>query len=533
MPPVLLASLTVPDWAMIGLYFAMLAATGYLFSRKEQRDTTDYFLAGRRMPVWAVAVSIVATSMSAVSFIGVPGGSYTGNLTYLATNLGMILAAIVVATVFIPAFYREGVGSIYALLHTRFGPRAMQAASLAFLVGRVFASGARIFAGAIPVSFVIFGVDGAMEVQNLLAAIAVMTAVGIGYTFVGGIASVIWTDVIQMAVLLSAAAIAIGIIVARIDAPFGEVWQALSTGGPEGGSKLQLLDLSLDPTAPFGLAAAIIGFTFMGIGSYGTDQDLVQRMLTCKDSSRGARSVIFGILLGIPSVAVFLVVGLLLWVFYQRPDLIGAAPSEAPAGDRDVFLSFILMELPPGVPGLMLAGLFAAGLSSLNSAINAMSSAAINDFYLRWRPGRPDRHYVMVGRLFVLAFGLLLGLFAAVCVFWQSRDAETGGTLLTFALSVMTFAYSGLIGVFFTALLTRRGTSASVIAALIAGFLIILLLQPAFWKDEIAALDAGAEIGGVGSAIAWLASIAFAWKLTLASGVCFVIAAAPKGGHRP
>ncbi|MEO1717859.1 MAG: sodium/solute symporter [Planctomycetota bacterium] len=527
MPTATLATFFALDWAVLAGYFLLLAGTGYLFSRREQKSTDDYFLAGRRMPTWAVAVSIVATSMSAASFVGVPQQGYTGDLTYLSTNLGMIIAAVIVALVFIPAFYRAGVSSIYALLADRFSPAAMRAASLAFLVGRVMASGARIYIGAIPLSLVLFGIERGMEPGNLLIAIAVLTAVGITYTFIGGIASVIWTDVIQMAVLLSAALIAIVVILSRIEAPWADVIGVLRAGGENRADKLTLFDTNPDPRLPFGLLTATIGFAVMGIGSYGTDQDLVQRMLTCKDAKAGSRSVITGILLGIPSVLVFLVVGLLLFVYYQRPDLIGAAaPGGLPADDRQVFLEFILKELPAGVPGLMMAGLFAAGLSSLNSAINAMSSSMVSDFYRHARPDRPPGHYVLVGRIGVVGFGLILGSFAVLCVFWQAASADRGGTLLTFALRVMTFAYSGLVGVFLAALLTKRGNTASVIASLIAGFVLVLGMEEAVW---VALLGNDEPLP---KKLELLTSLAFAWKLTAAAAISFGIAVLPSGKPR-
>ncbi|MEL6497114.1 MAG: sodium/solute symporter [Planctomycetota bacterium] len=524
MPIGTLATFFVLDWAVLAGYFVLLAATGYVFSRREQRTTDDYFLGGRRMPIWAVAVSIVATSMSAASFVGVPQQGYAGDLTYLSTNLGMIIAAVVVALVFIPAFYRAGVSSIYGLLADRFSPAAMRAASLAFLAGRVMASGARIYIGAIPLSLVLFGIEDGMDPANLLTAIGVLTAVGITYTFIGGIASVIWTDVIQMVVLLSAALLAIVVIVSRVEAPWSEVAAALRYGGDGLQSKLTLINTDPDPRVTFGLLTATVGFAVLGIGSYGTDQDLVQRMLTCKDAKAGSRSVMLGIFLGIPSVLVFLVVGLLLFVYYQRPELMGAAaPAGPPTDERQVFLEFILEELPAGIPGLMMAGLFAAGLSSLNSAINAMSSSLVSDFYRHAVPDREPEHYVRVGRICVVGFGVLLGVFAVVCVFWQSASAESGDTLLTFALRVMTFAYSGLVGVFFAALLTTRGSTRSVIASLVIGFVLVLSMEEAVWT---------AALGDDGAMPEWLryvVSLAFAWKLTAAAAVSFTVAVLPKG----
>lgn len=513
------------DWLVLAAYFSVLVITGVLFARRKATSSDDYFLGSRSMPSWAVSVSIVATSLSAVTFIGAPEIAYKGDLSYLSTNIGMILAAIVIALIFIPAFYRARSASIYELLETRYGPAARKSASVTFLIGRVLASGARVYAGAIPAAIVLFGVDKETNPQYLIPAIGVLTLVGIVYTLAGGIRSVIWSDVIQFAILIGAALTAIIIIASGINAPLDSVLEQLRSGTGDGRSKLTLFDPSFDLMASFSLPACIIGFTLLGIGSYGTDQDLAQRMLTCKDAKQGARSVIAGILLGIPSVAVFLTLGLLLWVFYQRPELTSTQHSITPNESMTVFLHYILTQIPPGVRGLLMAGLFAAGLSSLNSAINAMSAAFISDIYqpiMNARRAEPlsERHLVRVGRLGVIAWGLVLGSFACVCIYWKNSDDQS---LIDFALSVMSLAYAGLVGVFFCALFTRRGSSASVIAALIIGFLWMLLSQP-FVYNNFAFLE---RLG-----VEPYYQIHFTWKLTigvlLAFSVCSIGSRQPK-----
>lgn len=509
-------SLSMLDWGVIAAYFAVLVVSGLWINRKRQRTTDDYFRGGGRIPAWAAGVSIVATSMSAASFIGVPQQAYLGDLTYLSTNIGMLIAALVIAFLFIPAFYKARVQTIYAYLDTRMGPTAGRAASLTFMIGRLFASGARIYIGAIPASLILFG---DLEPAHIVLAIAVLAFVGVAYTLVGGVTSVIWSDVIQMAVLLGACVAAVVVIGLRIEAGWGETIAALASGGPGGASKLTLFDATLDPHAAFSLPAAFIGFTIMGVGSYGVDQDLAQRLLTCKDAKAGARSMIGGIVMGVPSVLLFLVVGLLLYLFYQRPDLFAGGAAEPPDDSRQVFLAFIMDEMPAGLSGLMMAGLFAAGLSSLNSAINAMSSTFVNDFYRKARPGADEQTLVRVGRIAVVGWGVMLGLFACGCVWLERAYAEQGGTLLTFALTVMTFAYAGLIGVFFTALLTRRGNGASAVAALVVGFIVVASMQPMFW-ELVVDLEARAA-ADPGDPLVWVLRLAFVWKLTIASALSF------------
>ncbi len=500
------------DWIVLVGYFIILAVTGIIFSRRSPKDTEDYFLGGRRMPSWAVAISIVATSLSAVTFIGAPQIAYNGNITYLATNIGMIIAALIIAFLFLPAFYRSGSASIYELLETRFGSPARKAASITFMLGRVLASGARIFAGAIPASILIFGIEEGTHPTSLAIAIGLLTIVGIIYTLVGGISSVIWSDVIQFSILIGAALCAIVLISSSFTVPLSEIMNEIQTGAPDNTSKLTLFDLSLDLRHPFSLPACIIGFTLLGIGSYGTDQDLAQRMLTCKSAKHGARSVISGILLGIPTVAIFLTVGLLLWIVYQRPHLTKLTVVSQPGDSVTVFLHYILTQIPPGIRGLMMAGLFAAGLSSLNSAINAMGSAFISDIYRPMFDDRSEKHYVLIGRVSVMSWGIILGLFACVCIYWKQSNDDS---LINFALGVMGFAYAGLIGVFFTALFTKRGSSASAISALIVGFAWMFSAQPFVYNwikpvAESATLD-------------YFYASHFTWKLAIGVALSFTM----------
>lgn len=513
------------DWAVLVVYGAGLLVTGWLFNKKAASDTSEYFLGGRRMPVWAVAVSVLATSLSAATFVGGPQQAYDGNLTYLASNLGMIIAALVVAWLLIPRMYAAGVATPYGLLERRFGPTGRRAAATAFLLGRVMASGSRVFIVGIPAALIMFGEpaitganpEGLIPEWQVVLAIGAITVTGIAYTLAGGVRSVIWTDVIQMGVFLAAIGAALVLLVARIPGGLETAMAALAEAETESGaSKLTVLDVRPSLYTNYNLFTCVTAFVLMGIASYGLDQDMVQRMLTCKTSTRGAMSVIAATVAAVPVVALFMVVGLLLWVFYNRPELMGdAAPGYVVFDSARIFLSFILRELPAGLSGLMIAGLFAAGLSSLNSGLNSMSSTVVNDFYKTMRPGREDRHYLRVGRGLVVGWGVVLGGFACLCVYWQqSGDA----TLIDFALGVMLFAFAGLLGVFFTAVLTRRGNAASAVAALIVGFLAVLVMNgPAM------GLAAGLLPEGTGAVMLEVlepvTSLAFPWKLALAAAL--------------
>jgi SSS family transporter len=512
-------------------YCVMLVITGILFARREAKSTGEYFLAGRRMPMWAVAVSIIATSLSAATFIGAPEQSYRGDMTYLSANIGGLIAVIIVAAFFIPAYYRNNCTTVYELLERRFGPSSKYATSAAFMIGRTFASGARIFIGAIPFAMILFGPTKAAQPEYMIISIALLCLVGVGYTLFGGIASVIWTDVIQTVVLVTAVIAAIILLYNKIGMPLGDLWSYLSTAGPDGSSKLTVLklgfdfskpNLGFDPSAQFTLLTAVCGFALLNTAAYGTDHDMVQRMLTCKSARQGSKSVLVSIAIGVPIVAMFLTVGALLYAYYwQLKPIIGDSAVgidpvvNVPPKSDQVFLNFIIADMPPGLSGLMLAGLFAAGVGSLTSAINALAATLIKDFYIRAAPNRGERHYLAASRWATAFWGLTLAGFAVLCVFWKASSPST--TLIGLALSVMNFAYTGLLAVFLTALFTKRGNTISVIAALITGFLTIALLQAPVWK-----LWTGALFGPT-SGIATL-ELAFPWHMTigtlLAFGVC-------------
>lgn len=524
LPPFIVSLALAPtDWVVLGVYVAILAGAGVYFARRAARTTDEYFLAAHGMPVWAVAFSILATAQSAATFVAVPQSSYTGNLAYLAGNIGAVIGAVILATVFIPAYYRRRASTPYELLESRFGPSSRLATACVYLGGRVFASGARLFVGALPASLALFGDT---EPAHLAITIALFTIFGIAFTFLGGVSSVIWTDVLQVSVYLGAAVVVALVLWSSIPVSTADLVHALAhpPPGPDGtpsASKLTVVSLGLDPAKPgwgfdpsmsFTLLTSCTGLVLLTLASHGMDQDLVQRMLTCRSSARGAWSVIAGVLVGVPTVTLFLVIGLLLYVFYQRPDVMGAAApplASLPADSRDVFQHFAFRELAPGLAGLFLCGVFAAGPAGLNAGLNSMSSTFVGDVYRRFRPptpARPDAHYLFVGRLGVLAAGLLLGGFAMLCIWWQQA---AGQSLIDFVLSVMNFAYAGLLGVFLTALFTRRGNSTSVLAALVVGFVAVLMMNPLVWPRWTPWLGVGLD--GV--------KLAFPWQLVIGAGL--------------
>lgn len=502
---------TAIDWLIVLAYLAGVLTIGFWFARR-QKTMSDYFHGARSIPVWAAAVSIVATSVSAVTFLGAPEDAYNGDLTYLSMNLAAFFAVIVVAVFFVPAFYRENVSSIYELLGRRFGTGAQRAASASFLIGRVLASGARLYVAAIPFSLIVFG---DIDPAHLLLAIGAVSILATAYTMAGGIRAVIWTEAPQTLLFLIAASVAIGLLLHRIPVPMADLLGALGDAkSPSGASKLTVLDTRLDLNAPFSLWSALTGLLLFNLAVYGADHDLTQRMLTCRNAIRGGASAILSNLIGIVVAFAFLSIGLLLYIFYTRPDLMGAAaPGAIPQDSRQVFLHFILHEVPPGLRGLMLSGLFATAMSSHASALSAMAAASIADFHKPRleRLGRADeRTLLRASRAAVALWGVVLGVFAGACVFWQRASGEG---LLQFAIGVMVFAYAGLLALFLAAIFTKRGNGRTAVAALVTGFVVIAVLR--FGAPGGALARLGVDLG--------LPRLALGWQMLAGVGLSFLV----------
>lgn len=494
------------DWLVLGGYVIALATAGYYASRRSAATTEDYFLAGQHVPTWLVAVSVISTTQSAATFLGVPDNAYRGNYTYLASNIGALIAAFIVATWLIPRYYALGVTTVYELLEQRFDARARRAAAAMYLVGRIFASGARLFLAAIAVSMVVF-LDIAPD--HLLLAAAMLALFGVAFTLSGGLNAVVWSDLVQVVLYVGAALIVLVLLWTNIPLTTGEMVSALRHA-PDGSDKLMLFDTSLDFSRPFTLFAVVTGIVLLNIGNAGLDQDTTQRFLSCKDTRHARRALYVSAVAAVPVVLIFLAIGSLLHITYDRPELMGgnAALAGEFAGEKiTIFMAYILSAVPPGVRGLVTVGVIAA--AAINSGLISMSAVAVNDFYRPYRErhgGAEPAHYVRVGRVVAVLLALTLLVMAMICFYWQ-RYSEA--PLLDFVLSVMTFAYSGLLGVYATAVFTRRGSSRSVVAALATGFS-VTLLQQAYVVDLL----------GLPAAIK---DIAFPWQLCVGTLASFLV----------
>ena len=493
-----LAALSSIDWVIVGTYLVAILLVG-LFASGRQTSTRDYFLGDRQIPWWAVTLSIVATETSAVTYIGLPGRAYNGNWDVLQLVIGFVLGRIFLATFFVRAFYDGGVITVYSYLERRFGNPTRVAAALIFLAGRMLASGARLFAACLAVS-----IASGMRIE---IAMLILGAFGIGYTLVGGIRSVVWTDCILGLTFIIGGAVSVGFLLETIDGGLDTLLQhqdftekfhifslGLATAEPSSWSAF------IASTEP--LAIGVIGGFFLTLATHGTDQDLVQRMLTCSDSRSGAKSLIGSAVIVPPLYVLFLTIGSLLYFAHTfNPEL---KPSGVETADR-YFPDFIVSHLPPGVAGFLFAGVFAAALSSLTSVLNALASTIIADFYRPLiRKDASEAHYLRASRVATGIAGIAL---VAVAYLF------TGGTTGVFDLSMkaLTYFYGALLGVFLLAIFTRRGSPLSTVVGMGTAVPVTMLLQlRAYLEDPSRAPDVIRR---------WVESIPTAWSDMIRSTV--------------
>ena len=479
------------DWFVFSAYFALLAITSYLLSQNKINNSRDYFVGSNTMPMLAVAVSVLATSQSAATFLGGPEYSYRNDLTFIGFYMSALLAVVFVAKVLVPRFYAIKAVTVYELLEIRYGKSAKRQAGVMFLIGRLFASGARLYIGALAVSMILFSDISFLHVSY---SIATLMLGALSYTYFGGVKSVILSDIIQAITYIGAGIAVLVYLYMSLGLEMSEIINALDAK-----QKLNLIDWNLSFTSDgkFNIFGLLTGWLLLNIAAYGLDQDMTQRVLSCKDAKEGQRSLYYSILFTIPVVLLFLSIGLLLYLFYEQQEVVQSFSGEK----ITIFMYYILNEMPDGLKGLVTVGAVAAALSSTNSVLGAMSSVAVEDIYkpLKLKHSHVDDiHFVKAARIGVLGFAVALSLMAMLSfIVHQSSDLP----LLSFALGVMAFAYSGLLGVYFSALFTKRGSQKSVLFGLLGGFLTVLSLQPYVF---------GADIG-------------FAWQIVLGTVIAFLI----------
>ncbi len=372
------------DWVVLAGYVAVLALVGWLSTRRRMAGSADYFLDGRHAPTWLVAISMLSTVQSAATFLGVPDSSYRGSYTYVGGVLASLLAAWIVGNVLVPRFYALRVTTVYELLEARFDARARKAAAGMFLIGRVFASGARLYLAAIAVSMILF-LD--IDPAHILVATTLLLILGLAFTLMGGLHSVIWSDLIQVVLYVGAAVLVAAFLWWHLPMSTAAMVDALTSAAS--GNKLALVDATPSLSAPWSIFAVLTGVVLLNVASSGLDQDTTQRLLACRDARQGRRALYSFVLISLPVIVLFLSIGSLLWLTYTGADAAATFNGEKVT----VFMHYILTELPPGLRGLATVGVLAA--AAMNSELIAMAAVVIGDFYRPWAERRPsyDRRF--------------------------------------------------------------------------------------------------------------------------------------------
>ncbi len=426
------------DLGVLVVYLLGVTAWGAWLGRG-QSGATDYFLGSRSLPWWAVLLSVVATETSTLTFLSIPGVSYLGTMTFLQLTLGYLLGR--------------------ALLTGRFGEGTRRLTSGVFMGTRLLADSVRLFATAIPLAL-ITGWDYPVS-------IGVIGALTVVYTYLGGIKAVVWVDAVQMVLYLVGAILAAWVLQGVVDGG----WAAILSQAAEAG-KLRVVDVSLDPGIPYTLWGGVLGGAFLSMASHGTDQLIVQRLLTCRDLASSRRALVGSGFAVILQFLVFLLIGLGLWAFYQ---------GRAFERSDEIFALFIVQELPAGLTGLLIAGVFAAAMSSLSSSINALASASAYDFWAPLAGAEGDEQRILrAGKGFTLLWSALL-VGGAIVFIPLSRETSA----VEVALAVASLVYGGLLGAFALGSLGTRADAFSVKVGMLAGIGVVTLVW-VFARESLA-----------------------------------------------
>jgi SSS family solute:Na+ symporter len=466
------------DLAVVITYLLAITALGIYF-RRGQRNATDYFLAGRTIPWWALAFSIVATETSTLTIIGTPAISYVGNLAFLQLVFGYLLGRLLIVLLLLPGYFRGEYLTAYALIEKRFGPQMRKVAAGTFLITRAIAEGVRISAIALVVSVVL----GTSETFAVVSVVALTVL----YTFEGGMKAVIWTDVAQLTLYLTGSAATLFVLIHRL--PGG--WHELAQVAAASGNKLQIFDFATHLATKYTLWSGVIGGAFLTMATHGTDQSIVQRLLAARNEKSARRALLTSGGIVLVQFTVFLLIGVGLYVFAQHTPLL--APGDR--ADRILPL-FLVTEMPVGLAGLLLASIVAVAMSNASGSLNSLAASSVLDFSAnRFAAANQSQSgsdaLLRTARFATLIWGAVLMAFGFVK--W--------GPLLETGLTVASLPLGSLLGLFLLGTIDRRANATGALVGMFAGLLTIL-------------------------SVLHFTSIAFTWYVLIGSCTTFLVGAA-------
>jgi SSS family transporter len=447
----MLANVRLVDLAIIAVYLVGVTVLGAVLGGK-QRTARDYFLGGRGLPWWAICFSVVATETSALTVISLPATAYTGDFWFLQLAMGYIIGRAAIAIVLLPRYFRGELVTAYALLEERFGPLARRFASIIFMVTRTLADSVRMFAAAIPVKL-ITGIP-------YWAAIVVSGVVTVAYTYIGGLAAVVWVDVVQMGIYLFGGIAALYVLLQLV--PGG--WDAIADVGRETG-KFTVLHLDGSFAEPRWILTGLVGGAFLSMASHGVDHLIVQRLLAASSLRNAQKALLGSGVIVFLQFTLFLLVGVGLFAWYGGRSF--ATPDE-------IFPRFILESLPAGLSGLVVAGILAAMMSTVASTLNSLSSALANDVVAPLAKRHDDASLLRLGRKLTLFWAAVLVGGAVLFQFIQQ-----GTPVVVIALQIASFTYGGLLGGFLLGVVSRKARERDALIAISTAIGLMALLWAA------------------------------------------------------
>lgn len=442
------------DCAILVLYLVGITLFGARF-RRGQQNLRDYFLGGRSAPWWAIMCSIVATETSTLTIISTPGIAYGGNLEFLQLVLGYLVARVILCVVLVPQYFQGEFYTAYQLLEKRFGAKMKSAAAVVFLGTRALAEGVRISAIGKVVS-VAFG-------TGTYVSILIITILTMFYTFEGGMRAVIWTDVIQFALYLTGSIAAFCFLLHKIPGGWSEVTQAAAAAG----GKFRVFDFAFSLTQSYTFWSGLLGGTFLTMASHGTDQTMVQRLLSARNERDSKKALLASGLIILFQFALFLVIGVMLFVFAQHVSL-----SVAGSDPDKIYPAFIVHHLPVVLTGIILASIFAIAMSNASGSLNSLASSSIMD--LSARRGETAATSLRRSRRMTLAWGVVLGLLGLVK--W--------GPVLVAGLTIASITYGALLGVFLLGTWNKKANEPGALIAFVSGIalmIVVKLFTPLAW----------------------------------------------------
>jgi SSS family solute:Na+ symporter len=437
------------DLGVILLYLIGVTWFGARF-RKGHQSLKDYFLGGQKAPWWAIGLSIVSAETSTLTIVGTPALAFGGNFGFLQVVLGYLLARLVITVIFLPQYFRGNLFTAYELMQRRFGPNVRKVTAATFLVTRALAEGVRVFAISIVISIIL----GTGEVASIIAIVCLT----LFYTFEGGMTAVIWTDVIQMAMYVLGAVMSFFVILGKIPGGWPHVVSVADAA-----HKFQVFDFGFSWTRPYTFWGGVIGGCFLTTASHGTDQLVVQRLLSTKTLAQSRAALLASWVVVFLQFLLFLLIGTLLFVYYQDAQVTVPKPL-----DR-LYPAFIWNNLPIGLAGLAMAAILAAAMANLSAALNSLASTTVVDFIRPMFPAMPDVRYLRLARLATVFWAVVLVGIGMVARHW--------GSVLESGLSIASVTLGLLLGVFLLGVLTKRPGERAAICGVVAGFATMIYVK--------------------------------------------------------